>query len=329
MILLALLACGAPAPKPVAPAAAPIEAPAAAPAAAPLALVGVLNEQIQRLELSRQGDALTGTLSTAEGGEVPVTGEVRGDEWALTAGELHIRGRWDGARLIGESGATPVVYGDGLDPVALAGPVGTWRRAPTEVKSVGDIPVVMPQVAVADPAVNARIAALLTPESLFGQSRDAIESDGWADEIDFQAPYKQKGLLSLEVTMDGSAAYPDVLVVRRVIDLKTGALVGPETWDPAHTAALVASLDASLQERVKTARAEAGSDGPSPEMFDGFSFKDSNLKDFSLGPSGVTFHFDFGFPHAMLAAEPDGNLLLTWAEAGAYLSADSPLRRAL
>lgn len=336
MILLLLLACGSPAPKPPAPevpAAAP--APAAtteaapAPAAAPLTLVGVVNNSLTRLQITRQGDALSGTLVGVDGAERPLSGSVRGDEWAFQAGDLRVIGRWDGARIVGDAGGASVVFGDGLDPVALMSKVETWTRKDTEVKSASDIPVALPVVWVADPMVNTKIAALLTPGGLFEASRAEIEGDGWADEISFRAPFQKNGLLCLVVDMDGSAAYTDVNSVTRVLDLETGTLVGPETWDPAHTAELIAKLDARLQENVKTAKAEAGPDGPPPEMYDSFTFKDTDLKKFSLGPSGITFQYDFGFPHAVLAAEPDGNLLLTWAEAGAYLTADSPLRRAL
>ena len=38
------------------------------------------------------------------------------------------------------------------------------------------------------------------------------------------------------------------------------------------------------------------------------------LDEFSISDKGVTFLYDYGFPHAIQALEPDGRYFFTWAQ---------------
>ena len=58
-----------------------------------------------------------------------------------------------------------------------------------------------------------------------------------------------------------------------------------------------------------------------------FEFKVDNLQDVGVAGGGVTFTYDFDFPHVMLACEPDGSFRMTWAEIKPYLRADGALAR--
>lgn len=334
MFLLLVLACTS-SPPPAAPDGAPAtttpapDAPRPAPLGGRFNLVGVVGGSLLRLELARAGTHLTGTVTHADGKVLPLNGEVAGELWTLPFDGQVLEGRWDGIRLVGTLGAEAVVFGDGLDPVALASKVETWRRTDTQIKPELDIPVALPQIWVADPTVNTAIAALLTPEALLGGARAQLEADGWLDTVSFEAPFQKNGLVSLVVNQEGMAAYPDVVSAERVIDLKAGRVLGAESWDPARQAELISRLDGLLQAEITSTRAEFKPDEVDPELFQGHTVRAETLGRFGLRPQGVVFHYEFGFPHAMLAAEPDGDLLVPWAEVSPFLVADSPLKRAL
>ena len=329
MILLLALACASGPKAEVKPAEPSAEV---APAAARVALVGAVSGGLVRLEVDSAGGTLSGTLTRMDGVAQPVAGRVQGELWSMTVGEAQLEGRWDGRRLVGALGQSAVVLGDGVDPAVWAAKAETWRRPDTSIKPDPEIPVSLPVVWVADPAANAAIAALLTPEALLGDPRAQIEADGWVDGVAFEVGFQKAGLLSLSVAEEGSAAYPDGVVIERVIDLQTGARIGADAWDPAQQAALISRLDRTLQASIATTKAEAvsfGEDAPDPGIYEGHAVKVETLADFGLRPEGVLFHYHFGFPHAILAAEPDGDLLLPWSEVGAYAKADCALRRGI
>lgn len=334
MILLLALACASGPKAEVKPDPGPSEvaAPVEAAPATPVRLVGVAGGALVRLEVDPSGGALRGAFTVADGAAQPVSGQIQGDLWSLPVEDARLEGRWDGAHLVGNLGAEAVVLGDGLDPVALVARTETWRRAEGSSKPDPEIPVSLPQVWVADPARSAAIAALLTPEALLGQTRAQIEADGWVDSVSFEATWQKAGLLSLSVIQEGSAAYPDGVVEDRVIDLAAGARLGAEVWDPAQQPALVARLDQALGANIRAAQAEAasyGEDAPDPSLYEGHAVKSEVLAGYGLRPEGVVFHYNFGFPHVIQAAEPDGDLLLPWREVGTYAKADSAVRRGI
>jgi hypothetical protein len=118
--------------------------------------------------------------------------------------------------------------------------------------------------------------------------------------------------------MSGSAAYPSVFSKTVVINLKTGNQV-----KPADIFTNLDGLAAEVKKRQTTEIEKAKenykkdtetADFDGSEYFDNADFKAENLEDFAVSEKGVTFTYDYGFPHVVQALQPDGTFLFTWAE---------------
>ena len=49
-------------------------------------------------------------------------------------------------------------------------------------------------------------------------------------------------------------------------------------------------------------------------LFESADFEVGNLNRFSISDKGVTFIYDYGFPHAIQALQPDGRYFFTWKD---------------
>ena len=57
------------------------------------------------------------------------------------------------------------------------------------------------------------------------------------------------------------------------------------------------------------------------------TFTADDLEGFSVGDDGVTFTFDYGFPHVVKALEPDGKYFMTWNELRPFIKRGGLLGR--
>ena len=48
----------------------------------------------------------------------------------------------------------------------------------------------------------------------------------------------------------------------------------------------------------------------------------ADLESFSTTPDGITFHYDAGFPHAIIALAPDGEFPVSFEDLEPAISAD-------
>jgi len=131
-------------------------------------------------------------------------------------------------------------------------------------------------------------------------------------------------LLSLTIEVERMAAYPTTERYDFAFDTASGARLDRGIIAKDERDALVAHLDAKLQGRIgaarENARRELGEDGIPAEMFEG-SFTAADLDSFKLDAKGAHFSYDrFEFPHAVAALEPNGELLVPWAELGPFLA---------
>lgn len=88
-------------------------------------------------------------------------------------------------------------------------------------------------------------------------------------------------------------------------------------------------LTITLQASVAAERASLSPEDDVGPLLDDHAARPEDLRDYGLRLSGVLFVHDFGSHHVALALEPDGQMLVSWAEIGPFLSADCALRRAL
>ncbi len=159
-------------------------------------------------------------------------------------------------------------------------------------------------------------------------------ADGtWLREIDYSVDYNRNDILSLTYTVGGMGAHPSESEHRLSVSISTGRpLTVEETFRPEGRKTLAGFIDQRLQKAIKAKirelepddRAElqerlANRDGGKPV------FRVKNLESFQVVDGGVAFFYEFDFPHAYLAWEPDESFVLKFAEPWTFLEKKGPL----
>ncbi len=146
--------------------------------------------------------------------------------------------------------------------------------------------------------------------------REEFKDNPWLVEIHYEVTLNRHSILSLTYTEDGMGAHPSSSSESLAVDLRTGkAITAKDLFKPASLSALAARVDKALQAAVKKSRQEWGE-----EHLEDFEkrlnvhFTVENLSSFKLDERGVTFLYEFGFPHAFLAAEPEEEYFLSYKE---------------
>jgi hypothetical protein len=134
-------------------------------------------------------------------------------------------------------------------------------------------------------------------------------------------------VLDITLLVDYYGAYPSTFTYYVNLDTVTGLqLTTDDMFDFDRQDDLASVLDGMLQERIADAvEVYTGDLGVDRGMYEGYSFTVRDLGSLTIGPDGVVFHYDFGFPHVAAAAEPDGELFLDWDTLGPLLADESPL----
>lgn len=219
----------------------------------------------------------------------------------------------------------------GIPPswISLPGSRGPVVVAPVLVEldgaegSVLSLPVVHGETG--DPAVDAMNEAL-SWESVSGEPLEETISTyreirrGFTG-ASFAVDFNEGGILDITVTTDFYGAYPSTGEHRFCFDTSTGArLAMRDLLDDGREAELAGILDGMLQENIATARETCCEGDPESGLYDGYSFSVEDLDSFTIVENGVWFHYDFGFPHVALAAEPEGDLFLPSQEMEPFLA---------
>ncbi|MCU0238071.1 MAG: hypothetical protein MUC29_01405 [Pyrinomonadaceae bacterium] len=185
--------------------------------------------------------------------------------------------------------------------------------------------IVYPKVAGAS---GAKIEAILNYEKAFDFKLKEQQSgeDFWLDSCDFVVNYNKNNILGVELYMEGSGAYPSTSVKRFVINTKTATRVKPTDVfvKPDELAAMIkkaqtAEMKKAKEEYKKDADAQDLVDN---EYFTNADYKAENLWVFTVSDKGITFHYDYEFPHVILALQPEGNYFYNWTQLKPFIKKD-------
>jgi hypothetical protein len=192
--------------------------------------------------------------------------------------------------------------------------------------------VYYPKIKAASPAVSRKIEDVLSYEKAFAINlREEMTDSQWLEEADHKILYNKNGLLCAELWIEGTAAYPDGSIKYIVVDTRTGKRVLPgEVF--IYINGLVDMVRKVQKKEIADAIVEIKSnkdwEEPEPErLFETSDFTMDNLKGFSIAEPGVTFHYDYGFPHVIQAMEPPGEYTFTWVQMKPYIRTNSVLGR--
>lgn len=208
----------------------------------------------------------------------------------------------------------------------------TYKRPKPIQKFKKTFTVTYPKVKAATPALSKKIEATISYEKVIPLSiKEEINEIQWLENADFEVKYNKNGLLCLDLSIEGSGAYPDGSTKTVCVDTASGNRVTPAA---SFTNLSGLANEVKKEQRKEIARSieEIRKDpenwDPDPRsLFDSSDFKVENLDWFSISDNGITFKYDYGFPHVIQALQPEGEFFFTWAQLKPYIKPGSLLSR--
>lgn len=194
----------------------------------------------------------------------------------------------------------------------------TYRRPRPIASYKRTFKVTYPRVRAATPALSRKLEAAIDPVKVLEINiNEEIREMQWLEEAGYEVKYNQNGILAVTVSANGIAAYPDGFERYVVVDTKSGARVKAADVF-TDLPALATKVKAVQQAEVASALVEIKKEDPendNPAMFfESTDFKVENLDSFLVDDKGVTFIYDYGFPHVAQALQPEGRYAFTWSE---------------
>jgi hypothetical protein len=158
----------------------------------------------------------------------------------------------------------------------------------------------------------------------------------WLENFDYEVKYNDNHILSIALFAEGSAAYPSSGTRWVTVDTRTGEILLIDDLFAEEkrngllkliNAKMIANEAAAIKEdpEVKEAlRDQRVSYGEDIQPGAGKLDLDS-LAGFFITDTGVTFVYDYGFPHVIQALEPDGSYEFTFKEIKPFVASGSLL----
>ena len=166
---------------------------------------------------------------------------------------------------------------------------------------------------------------------------DNLRDDTWLSSFDYIVKYNKNNILDIWLIMEGAGAYPDGSIKYLVFDTRTGRqLTIADLFVGAGLPALMSRVRdvmkqneaEAFKENDETREALEGYRENDPEFhptLDKIDFKD--LDGFSISDAGVTFIYDYGFPHVVEALEPSNEIFISYRDLRPFLRRDGLLAR--
>lgn len=206
-----------------------------------------------------------------------------------------------------------------------------YKRTPQEgFEHKNTFTITYPKISGLSAALNKKIENAVSYERVFDFTvKEEINEIFWLYEATYEVDYNKNGILSIALTIDGSGAYPSQSTKHIVVNLKNGNSV-KATDVFIKLPELVRFADKSLQKRIKQAITEMRKDSAEDaetmkEMLAGKKFDAESLEFFSVNDKGVTFYYDYGFPHVVQALEPENKFFFAYKELKPFIKSNSLL----
>lgn len=187
-------------------------------------------------------------------------------------------------------------------------------------------------VKAATPAISKKITDALSPETVLEINiQEEIGEYQWLESADYEITYNNHDILAANVWMEGSGAYPDGVTKRLVINTKTGnrvKIADVFTQLPKLAAEIRKLQKKEVDDAIKEIKADKDSGEENPEeLFVEKIFTEVSLDEFAVTDAGVTFYYDYQFPHVIRAMEPAGEYKFTWAQLKPFIKPGGLLAR--
>lgn len=195
----------------------------------------------------------------------------------------------------------------------------TYKRPKPMMDFKKEFSVTYPKVSGVPRPLALKIEKTISYASVLNlQVKDELGEYQWLEEATYEVDYNKRGILSVYLSLEGTGAYTSSFGKNVVVDLRTGNRATPAGVF-VNLDRLVALCRKMQEEEMKAAlenieKEEPGFLESAKESFKFSDFKRANLDWFLIDDEGVTFVYDYGFPHIAQALEPDGRYFFGWAE---------------
>lgn len=178
--------------------------------------------------------------------------------------------------------------------------------------------VIRPRVKASTPALSKKIETSISYEKVSDLDiKDELSEVQWLEEASYKVNYNKYGILDITLSVTGTGAYPSTYDRTVVIDLKTGDRITPNMVF-TNIVGLTAKGKKAQEAEVKQALINIKKEEPDAEnpasLFESTDYESENLEHFSVSDRGVTFLYDYAFPHAIMAMQPEGRYFFSWKE---------------
>jgi hypothetical protein len=222
--------------------------------------------------------------------------------------------------------------GIAAQPVTITGKKIVYKRPKPFSPEKKTFWINHPRVKAATPALSKKIQAAISFEKVIPLSvNEEINEVQWLEEADFKVDYNNNDILTVTLTIYGSGAYPSSSDKTIVVDAKSGNRVKASdifVGLNGLAAMIRKAQEKEIAEAIEVIKKDPDIKETDPEsLFADANYTAADLKEFAVSDKGVTFIYDYGFPHVIEALQPDGKYFFSWAELKPFIKPAGLLTR--
>ena len=205
----------------------------------------------------------------------------------------------------------------------------TYKRPKPLADFKKSFTVIRPQVKGINATTAKKVETTISYEKNFEFSvKEEINEIQWLEEANYTVDYNKNGILGVTLSVSGSGAYPSESSKPVIVNLKTGTKVLAKDVF-VELSELAAKGKQAQKAEIKKAIVEIKKENPDEEnpasLFENSNFTVNNLDEFSVSDKGITFWYDYDFPHVIQAFQPEGRYFFSWAQLKPFIKRDDLL----
>lgn len=205
----------------------------------------------------------------------------------------------------------------------------TYKRPKPLADFKKSFTITRPQVKGANPSIAKKVETAISYEKNFEFNvQEEINEIQWLEEASYTVDYNKNGILGVTLSVSGSGAYPSESSKPVIVNLKSGGKVLAKDVF-VKLSELAAKGKQAQKAEIKKSIVEikkenTGEENPA-SLFENSDFTVKNLDEFSVNDKGITFWYDYGFPHVIQAFQPEGRYFISWAQLKPFIKRDGLL----
>lgn len=190
-----------------------------------------------------------------------------------------------------------------------------------------------PRISGVKRTVKMKLESALDYEKVFGFTVKEEQTESqWLSSATYKVDLNKGGVLSVTLTLSGSGAYPSDSVRQINLNSVSGEQIGiAAELLPDAGPRLLEKLNGMLENEIARYRKRMkdpryAGENPSELVEIQRNLTPENLENFSVGERGITFIYDYEFPHAIKALEPPGRFFLPWSKLKPYIKSSGAFK---